>query len=116
MVIFVFKFTSLAEFQFGLQCMGTVLDTLSKFGMTVNLAKSAVLLDLKGKQKTKVQLPYLRRRLNQQVLQIAGSHSTYHIPLKASHDCLGVKISYSQTHTLTMKHRLHAGEPHHVPA
>ena len=32
--------------------MGHVLDTLTKFGMTVNLTKSAVLLDLRGKQKT----------------------------------------------------------------
>ena len=103
-----FKFTSLAEFQQGLQYMGTVLDTLTQFGMTVNLTKSAILLELRGKHKKKAQQLYLRRRSHQQVLQIAGLHQTYDIPLKTSQDYLGVKISYAQTPLLTMRHRLTA--------
>ena len=91
--------TSMDELQQGLKNMGHVLDTLTKFGMTVNLNKSAVLLDLRGKQKRMVQKQYLRRRLHQQTLQIPGSTQMYDIPLKTSHDYLGVKISYQQTQT-----------------
>ena len=82
---------------------GQVLDTLTKFGMTVNLNKSAVLLDLRGKQKTMVQKQHLRSRMHHQTLQIAGSSKIYDIPLKTSNAYLGVKISYQQTQILTMK-------------
>ena len=103
-----FCFTSLDEFQRGIKYMGHVLDVLTTFGMTVNLTKSALLLELRGTQKSKVQKQYLRSRTHYQVMQIAGAYTVYDIPLKTSHDYLGVKISCQQTQLLTMKHRLAA--------
>ena len=103
-----FKFSSMEEFQQGIKSMGHVLDTLTRCGMTVNLNKSAMLLDLRGSLKAKVQKQYLRSRTHNQVVQIAGATVMYDIPLKTSHDYLGVKISYHQTQLLTMKHRLAA--------
>ena len=99
-----------AGFERGLQNIGLVLDTL-QFGMTVNLTKSAILLELKGQLKSKAKKKYMRSQFYQTLLRIDGALHHYEIPIRSTHDYLGVKISYSDTQKHTMRHRF--PEPQH---
>lgn len=47
-----FQYSSVEQIENGLRCFGIVLDLLSAMGMTVNLSKSAALLELKGAWKS----------------------------------------------------------------
>lgn len=93
-----------AGFERGLQNIGLVLDTL-QFGMTVNLTKSAILLELKGQLKSKAKKKYMRSQFYQTLLRIDGALHHYEIPIRSTHDYLGVKISYSDTQKHTMQRR-----------
>lgn len=92
-----FTFTDLSTFDQGLKFLGRVLNILGDLGMTVNLQKSAILLELKGKLSKGVRKQVVRRRLNRLTLQILGAHHTY------IHDYLGVKISYKHALKQTMQ-------------
>ena len=94
-----FIFREYAGIERGLQNRGLVLDTLQQFGMTVNLTKSAIMLELKG------QLKSMRRQVHQTLLPIDGALHHYEISIRSTHDYLGVKFSYSDTQKHTMQRR-----------
>ena len=90
--------------------MFCILHLLESLGMTVNLAKSAVLCSLRGTQAVKFRKRFLCRTKDGVFLRLTdGIAQPRLIPVKSSHPYLGAIISFLNFEDQTMEYRLKVG-------
>ena len=90
--------------------IGTLLDVLQDVGMQVNLSKTAFLIRLSGHQARSIRKNLIIKRDSQQWIRIPrnADEDTF-IPVKQSHQYLGVIASFYAFEDLTLSYRLRVG-------
>ena len=88
------------------QTIPRILADLQSFGMEVSLGKTVVLLAIKGPKASKILKEFTTRVKGERVFRVRTAHHKVTLPLRRTHDYLGVKIGYYQFERSTTKHRL----------
>ena len=79
---------------------------LSRHGMLVNAAKTAVILTLQGAQRRQVLGEFTRHLQEQRHLKVQVSGQAMYLPMVRQAEYLGAIISYQNFRSLTLEHRL----------
>ncbi|CAE7630380.1 Pol, partial [Symbiodinium necroappetens] len=85
--------------------ISTIISVLRDNGMEIQPDKCAVLLNLHGKEKSKILKHHIVHRQEQAHLVISTLEEVY-IPIKKHHEYLGTVLAYRDPQTLTLQHRL----------
>ena len=104
-----FVFRNHEELQRGLKFFGCLIDILERLGMTVNMSKSAAIIQWRGTLRTEATKAYVTKSQHETFLKIPKRQTShYEIPLREHQDYLGISIGYKQMLRGTMKKRLKA--------
>ena len=88
------------------QMIPRIIDDLKSFGMDVSLGKTVALLAIKGSKAASMLKTFTAKVRGERVLSVRTPSSTVTLPLRRTHDYLGVKIGYHLFERSTMQHRL----------
>ena len=99
-------FHSRQQFDCICQRIGVVLAILSRHGMLVNAAKTAVILTIQGAQRRQVLGEFTRYLQEQRHLKVQVSGQAIYLPMVRQAEYLGAIISYNNFRSLTLEHRL----------
>ena len=83
----------------------TIISVLRDNGMEIQPDKCAVLLNLHGKEKSKILKHHIVHHQEQAHLVISTLEEVY-IPIKKHHEYLGTVLAYRDPQTLTLQHRM----------
>ena len=109
MVTLALFFRNLEELHRGLNFFGCLIDILERLGMTVNMSKSAAIMQWRGAFRTEATKAYVTKSQHETYLKIPKRQTShYEIPLREHQDYLGISIGYKQMLRGTMKKRLKA--------
>ena len=100
-------FHSEYELKMVLRKFGILLEQLQQHGLTVNTAKSAILLTMAGTSYRDVRARLVTQTADGQWIKILGTQGQlFQIPLVKKLKYLGCIVSYDRMETDTLKHRL----------
>ena len=98
------NFTEVLDYNFG-----RLIDILERLGMTVNMSKSAAIIQWRGSFRPQATKAYVTQSQHETYLKIPKRHTLhYEIPLREHQDYLGISIGYKQVLQGTMQKRLKA--------
>ena len=104
-------FHSTQELHDVLRIFGLVLHQLHHMGLTVNLSKSAVLLEMTGTNHRAVQTQVrIKTEQGPKVCIPLPDGTVAHIPIVKHMQYLGVMMSYHHFEDLTVQHRIHLSQ------
>ena len=83
-----------------------VIADLQALGMDVSLGKTVILWAIKGSQAPKLLKEFTTKVKGERVFRVPTSQGTITLPLRRTHDYLGIKIGYHGFERSTVQHRL----------
>ena len=100
------QITDVASLRRAIAQLRVIIDTLRGCGMEVNIAKSSVVLALKGRQAEKIQKRVTCHWRGQHCLVIPGDTNTEYLPIVDTLPYLGAVLSYASFESQTAQARI----------
>ena len=96
---------SVQAVEVALTCFACVIELLQTHGLIVNYKKSAILFRVSGSRRRAVQMRVIQKLSLRQFVELSVANKKVSIPLKTSHDYLGMTIGYGAFEDLSFQKR-----------